>query len=171
MLYEMKWDELDKAVNVFAKGVVKQARGNLTREKANASKTLWRSIGYRWKNWVLDFVMETYGTFLDRGVSGTGKLWVSKTKYMPVAYNVSDSGYKFNRQKKSIGGSLKQWLRLRGVSLKAEFPIKRSIHAKGIRPRRFFTYAFDRQLDKFNDQVGRAINSDLNKHIDKILKQ
>ena len=149
----MNWEETDKAVNKFAKAVVKQAKSNLTREKANSSRTLWRSIKYKFEKNVLSFFMEPYGAFLDKGVSGTGKLYLSKTKSMPVPYNKSEASpeFKFSPSKKAIGGSLKGWLRQKSIPLSAEFPIRKSIHAKGIRPRRFFTNAFDRMAKKFEE--------------------
>jgi len=168
----ISFERLDKALHDFAKGVVKQARGNLTREKANASRTLWSSIRFKIKNNVLDFFMEYYGAFLDKGVTGTGNLWLSKKKSMPVPYNKSeaDPEFAFKSSKKAIGGDLKSWLNIRGIELKYEFPIRKSIHAKGIRPRRFFTNAFDQQYNKFDEVIGRAVTNDLNEHIDKILR-
>ena len=169
----MTWTRRDKAINQFAKGVVRQSRGNLTREKANSSKTLWSSIKYKFKDNVLEFFMEYYGAFLDKGVSGTGKLWLSKTKSMPVAYNKSDADpeYSFKSSKKAIGGDLSRWLRSKGIPESAEYPIRRSIHAKGIRPRRFFTYAFDQQSEKFEGILHKGITSDIESNLDKILKR
>jgi hypothetical protein len=166
------FERVDKAMNDFAKGVVKQARGNLTREKANASRTLYASIRFKIKNNVLDFFMEYYGAFLDKGVSGTGQLWLSKNKKMPVPYNKSEAKpeFSFKPSKRAIGGNLKNWLTIKGIDLKAEFPIRRSIHARGIRPRRFFTNAFNQQYDKFDEVINRAVTNDINQHIDKILR-
>lgn len=157
----------------FGKSVVKKSRGNLTRERANASKTLWNSIRFKWKANVMDFFMEYYGAFLDKGVTGTGKLHLSKTKVMPVPYNKSEASpeYKFRSGKKAIGGNLKNWLSVKGIPVSAEFPIRRSIHARGIRPRRFFTTAFNDEADKFEDEISRAIGRDVDEHLTDILKR
>jgi len=168
----ISWERTDKAVNAFGKAVVRQAKGNLSRQKANASRTLHASIRYVFKDGLLRFMMETYGAFLDKGVSGTGKLWLSKTKSMPVAYNKSEGEpeFKFKPSKRAIGGTLKGWLRIRGIPLSAEFPIRRSIHARGIAPRRFFSNAFKSRYQKFSDEIERAVTADVNKQIDNILK-
>jgi hypothetical protein len=166
----ISWEQRDKAINKFGKSVVKEARANLTREKANASSSLYSSIRYRFKDNVIEFIMEYYGAFLDRGVTGTGKLWLSATKKMPVAYNKSDSNYAFDRGKRAIGGDLKQWLRVRGIPEKFSFVIRRSIHAKGIRPRRFFTYAFEGEYLKYDKMINKAISDDIEVSLDKILK-
>ena len=165
--------QTDKAINQFAKGVVNQSRGNLSREKANSSRTLYSSIRFKYKDGILNFFMEYYGAFLDKGVSGTGKLWLSKTKSMPVPYNKSEASpeFQFKSTKKAIGGNLKDWLTQKGIDLKYEFPIRRSIHARGIRPRRFFTYAFNQQLKKHDEIIGRAVTNDINDHIDNILRK
>jgi len=164
---------LDEAVNKFAKAVVKDARGNLTREHANATRSLWSSIGYRWRDGTLSFFMSLYGAFLDKGVSGTGQLHYRNGKSMPVAYNKSEGRpeYRFKSSKKAIGGDLSNWLKLKNVPMSAEFPIRRSIHARGIRPRRFFTYAFARNYKKFDDVIGKALTDDINDYLDDVLKQ
>jgi len=157
----------------FGKAVVKRSRGNLTGERANASKTLWNSIRFKWKDSVINFFMEYYGAFLDKGVTGTGKLRLSATKTMPVPYNKSeaDPEYRFRSRNWAIGGNLKSWLTTRGIDLKAEYPIRRSIHARGIRPRRFFTNAFNAESDKFESEISRAIGRDVDDHLTDILKR
>ncbi len=168
----MSFARLDEVVNKFAKSVVKDARGNLTREQAAASRSLWSSIGYRFKDGFLTFYMNVYGAFMDKGVTGTGQLHHKGGKTTPVAYNKSEAqpGYRFKSSKKAIGGDLSAWLRIKNVPLSAEFPIRRSIHARGIRPRRFFTNAFDRNYDKFEDEIDQAVTDDVNDYLDIVLK-
>jgi hypothetical protein len=171
-----KRKHITKCVDDFANNVVKQSRANLKSENANASGTLSRSIGYRfeksafWKKAKLSFVMEKYGAWLDQGVSGTGKLWYNNGKYLPVAYNKSDSDYSFKSTTKVIGGSLKDWLRVKGLDESLDYVVRRSVAAKGIRPRRFFTYAFNSELAKFDTCLGNAINRDIDDYLDNILK-
>ena len=63
-----------EALNKFAKGVVTQARYNLTKTKKNASRKLYDSMDYDTKVYPnsirLAFFMEPYGLFQDQGVNG-----------------------------------------------------------------------------------------------------
>ena len=72
-------ENVQKELNRFAKYVVTQSRSNLTRQKKNASKQLWQSIDYDLKvsknSFQLEFLMEDYGIFQDKGVSGTEKMF------------------------------------------------------------------------------------------------
>ena len=161
---------INKCVDDFGTRVVKRSRSNLKSEKANASGTLSRSIGYKWSFGVLTFYMEKYGAWLDQGVSGTGKLWYNNGKFLPVAYNKSDSDFSFKSSTKAIGGSLKDWLRTKGLDEKLDFVMRRSVAAKGIRPRRFFTYAFNSEVANFDKCLGVAITKTIDDHLDNILK-
>lgn len=173
----VSFEKLDAAVVKFSKNVVRDAKKNLTAEKAKASAALYNSIRFKWeiksgaRKGVLQFFMAPYGAYLDRGVTGTGKLWLGGDKFMPVAYNKGDGVHAFTGRFKMIGGDLKKWLGIKGIPLSAEFPIRRSIYAKGIRPRRFFSQAVERNLEKFGDVIGDALNADINDQLDQILKE
>lgn len=165
-------DKIDKAVNDWAKKVVRMARGNLTREKGISTKSLWKSIRYRYNKNTVTFYMDDYGAFLDKGVSGTGKLYYRNGNYMPVPYNKSeaDPEYKFSASKKAIGGSLKRWLRTKNLPESLDFVVRRSVHAKGIRPRRFFSDAWRVMLPEFNVVVGEAATVAVEETVDEILE-
>jgi hypothetical protein len=167
---------IDKAVNDFGKAVVKRARANLTREKGNASKTLWNSIKYKFQDNVIVFSMEPYGIFLDKGVSGTGKLYYRNGKFKPVAYNKSEASPEFSFKKKVIISSrdatglskFRKWLQIRSIDV-SDFVIRRSIAARGIRPRRFFTNAFNDEYDNFEQVLDKVITLDVEENVDQIL--
>jgi hypothetical protein len=163
---------VNKCVDDFGIAVVKRARGNLRSEKAMSSGTLSKSIKYTWKKSVLLFWMEPYGTWLDKGVSGTGKLFYSNGKFLPVAFNKSEAKpeYSFKSNFKAIGGSLKSWLRNKGMDESLDFVMRRSVHSRGIRPRRFFSSAFDQELRRFDKCLGDAVNIDIDNTLDNILK-
>jgi len=77
--------ELGGALNKFAKYVVQQSRTNLTKGQKNASKGLYNSIGYTVKenpnSFSLAFLMNEYGTFQDKGVSGKEKKYNTPYSY------------------------------------------------------------------------------------------
>ena len=172
-------EALDKAINDFGKKVVRDARGNLTREKAIASRSLWNSIKYRFdpKKGELRFTMSYYGDFMDKGVTGTGQLkymsgprdGVRTVHNIPVPYNKSDGTYQFKSRYMMIGGSLKEWLNAKGMNKNLDFVIRRSVHAKGIRPRRFFTKAFNKNQKSFNAIISKAIDIDIDEELTNIL--
>jgi hypothetical protein len=165
---------LDEGADKWAKRVVKTARGNLTRERSNSSKSLWKSIRYKITakdgKTIVTFFMEKYGAFLDKGVSGTGQLKYRGGKSMPVAYNKSDAGYSFKSGKTAIGGNLKQWLSNKGLSQSLDFVIRRSVHARGIRPRRFFSDAFKDLTPEFDSITEEAATAAIEEQLDNILK-
>lgn len=163
--------KIDEAAVKWAKKVVRLARGNLTKEKGISSKGLWQSIKFRHENNATTFSMSDYGAFMDKGVSGTGKLHYNNGKYMPVAYNKSEASpeYKFNSSKKAIGGSLKAWLRKKSLPDSMDFVVRRSIHARGIRPRRFFSDAWKVMLPEFDVVIGEAATITVEDTVDEIL--
>jgi hypothetical protein len=165
-------NKIDEAVNDWAKRVVKTARAALTKEKGISSKTLWRSIRYRYKDKTITFSMEDYGAFMDKGVSGTGRLPYRGGGSMPVPYNKSEAKpeYKFKKANKAIGGSLKRWLQSKGLPESLGFVIRRSIHARGIRPRRFFSDTFTKMLPEFDVEIGEAATVAVEETLDEILE-
>ena len=163
--------KIDEAAVKWAKRVVRLARGNLTKEKGISSKTLWNSIRFRHEKGSITFFMEDYGAFLDKGVSGTGALHYRGGKSMPVAYNKSEAKpeYKFNSSKKTIGGSLKKWLQSKGLPDSMDFVVRRSVHARGIRPRRFFSDAWKVMLPEFDVAIEVAATVAVEDTVDEIL--
>ena len=67
-------DNLKTELDKFRKAVIQQSRSNLTRTRKNASKRLYDSLKSNLKvspnSFQLDFTMEKYGEFQDRGVKG-----------------------------------------------------------------------------------------------------
>lgn len=163
--------KIDEAAVKWAKKVVRLARGNLTKEKGISSKTLWQSIRFRHEKNSVTFFMEDYGAFMDKGVSGTGKLTYRDGSWLPVPFNKSEAKpeYKFKSSKKTIGGSLKDWLRTKGLPDSMDFVVRRSVHARGIRPRRFFSNAWDVMLPEFDVIIGEAATVTVEDTVDEIL--
>jgi hypothetical protein len=64
-------------LNRFSKYVITQSKANLTRGKKSVSKELYNSLDSNVKvsknSFELSFLMEDYGVFQDKGVSGTKK--------------------------------------------------------------------------------------------------
>lgn len=149
--------ELDK----FRKAVITQSRSNLTRTKKNASKKLYNSLNSYLKvsknSFELNFLMEEYGEYQDKGVSG------KRIKYdTPFSYKS-----KFPPAKK-----LDNWIVRRGIAPRNEkgqflsrksiqFLIARSIFTKGIKPSLFFTKPFQNEYKKLSENLVEAFGLDM----------
>ena len=107
----MTLQETNKALNKFAKYVIQQAKTNLTKGKKNVSNDLYDSLDSNVKqhknSFSMDFVMDKYGMFQDRGVKGTqsGK---------------SLSGYSYKQSSNLMGfeaatGTFAKWAKFRRI--------------------------------------------------------
>lgn len=164
--------ETQIVLNKFAKYVVSQARANLTRGQKNVSKDLWDSIEFnptvRKNSLSIDFIMNEYGVFQDRGVKGTksGK---------------SLSGFKYKSSSNLVGmeyhtGTFRKWAKFRGIQFRDKrgrfvsyestgYALANIIKKKGIKPSLFFTKPFEKAfkdlpsdlLDAFALDIGNTI--------------
>ena len=64
-------------LNAFAKYVIQQSRSNLTKQGKNVDKKLYNSLDKEIEvganSFRMAFLMEDYGAYQDKGVSGTQK--------------------------------------------------------------------------------------------------
>ena len=69
----MKFKNVDEVLNNLRKYVVQQSKSNLTRDKKGGGD-LYNSVSYKIEksqdDFLLDFLMEDYGAFVDKGVKG-----------------------------------------------------------------------------------------------------
>ena len=130
------------------------------RAKANApGDTLPNSISYNVSTNELDVIMQDYGMFVDKGVSGT------KTKYNTM--------FSYSNKLPSIS-SLEKWAQGKGLPLKDNmtykslaFAIAKSIQRKGIRPTLFLTKPFqamwkDIDIEEFANEAIQKLNKEIN---------
>ena len=135
--------EVQKQLDKFKAYVISESRKNLTRLKKNSSKKLYNSLRGEAKampnSFSMDFFMEDYGHFQDKGVSGVVK------KY--------DTPYNYTT-KMPPTRSLDKWIVRRGIAPRGKngkfvsrqglkFAIARSIFKNGIKPSLFFTKPFE----------------------------
>jgi hypothetical protein len=157
-----------EALEKFAKYVVKQSRANLTRQKKNYSKSLWDSIGYdldvRKNSFSLDLLMNEYGIYQDKGVSGTEKKYNTKFSYktkMPPIKPLADwAKFKNIRLRDSKGRFAKGNYKTIG------YLISRSIYRKGIKPSLFFTRPFEKAFINLPDEIVEAYGLDIDNFLD-----
>ena len=157
MLSNVK-DELNR----FAKYVISQSRANLTRGKKNSSKELYNSLKSNLNvspnSFGLKFLMEDYGVFQDKGVSG------KKVKYnTPFSY----------KDKMPPPSKMDKWIVRKGLKgtrdkegrfisrRSLQFMIARSIFNKGIKPSMFFTKPFKKAFDNLPKDIVEAYKLDV----------
>ncbi len=156
MLANVK-DELNR----FAKYVISQSRANLTRGKKNSSKDLYNSLDSEVKvsknSFELSFLMEDYGLFQDKGVSG-----VKKKYSTPYSYTT----------KMPPPSKMDKWIVKKGIAPRdkdgkfisrksLQFMIARSIYNNGIKPSLFFTKPFEKAFKGLSKDLVKAYKLDV----------
>lgn len=153
-------EEVKKALNRFAKGVVMQSKRNLTQSGHKASGALHRSIKHELEvsknSFSLAFLMEDYAQFVDQGVRG--KRSSAKAPKSPFRFG-SGRG-----RKGGLTKGIDKWVRRKGIQFRQKngqymsykstaFLITRSIYNKGIAPSMFFTKPFENAFKRLPDEI------------------
>ena len=163
---------LQTELQAFGKYVVQQSRSNLTKQKHNVSKDLYNSIYYdlteKNGNYDLAFIMDEYGTFLDKGVKGANPSLVKGGKQKG-----GNSPYSF-KSKRPPMQPLADWAKKRNIRLRDKegkfkkgnyrtigFILQRSIFAQGIKPSMFFTKPFLAAFDRYPELLSKAFAQDI----------
>ena len=148
-------------LNRFAKYVISQSRANLTRGKKNSSKDLYNSLDSEVKvsrnSFELSFLMEEYGVYQDKGVSG-----VKKKYNTPYSYTT----------KMPPPSKMDKWIVKKGIAPRdksgkfisrksLQFMIARSIFNNGIKPSLFFTKPFEKAFKNLNKDLVEAYKLDV----------
>ena len=163
---------LQTELQAFGKYVVQQSRSNLTKQKHNVTKDLYNSIHYKLEekngNFDLGFIMDEYGTFLDKGVKGADPSLVKNGKQKG-----GNSPYSF-KSKRPPMQPLADWAKKRNIRLRDKegkfkkgnyrtigFILQRSIFAQGIKPSMFFTKPFLAAFDRYPKLLTKAFAQDI----------
>jgi len=159
----MRLKKTEAALEAFKNFVIQQARTRLTKSKKNVSKELYNSLKGNVKvmpNSInVDFQMEDYGLFQDKGVSGTEKKYntpYSYTTKMPPVKPLSDWAQSKNIRLRDAQGKYKK-----GNYNTIGFLIARSIYRKGIKPSLFFTKPFEQGFKKLPDELINSFGLDV----------
>ena len=153
---------VQQELNRFAKYVITQSKANLTRDKKNSSKALYNSLDYDINvspnSFSLSFLMEDYGVFQDKGVSGIKKKYntpYSYTNKMPPPSKMD----KLIVRKGLRGVRGKDGKFISRKSL--QFMIARSIYNNGIKPSLFFTKPFKKAFTNLDKDIIKAYQLDV----------
>jgi hypothetical protein len=162
---------VEDELNAFRKHVITEARKSLTRNKKNASKTLYNDMNSFLKvsknSFELGFEMPIYGQFQDQGVSGKKKKYNTpfsyKTKQPPS--DVFEAWIK----RKGIKGRDKRGRFITNKSL--SYLIARSVFNNGIKPSLFFTRPFELAYKRLGDDIIEAFGLDIDEFLKYTLKK
>ena len=178
MLADLRESGLQDALDKFKASVIKQARTNLTKGDRNVSRKLYNSLKGEAKvyakGYYLNFQMEEYGNYQDKGVKGKRS-----------SSRAPNSPYKFGSGKGKKGGlteGIQRWVKARKFQFKDKkgkfmsydstaWIITRSIYAKGISPTLFFTKPFEAAYKRLPQELVNDLKIDLEKIFNYSIKQ
>ena len=157
----MQLKSLNDVLNKFGKYVIQQSRSNLTRGKKNVDKKLYNSLDYKIKKKPLsiEFSMESYGQFQDKGVSGTIKKYntpYSFTTKQPPSKPIADWAKKRKIRLRDSRGRF-----AKGTYNTIGFLIARSIKKKGLKPSLFFTKPFEKGFQRLGNDLRTGFINDI----------
>ena len=161
-------EETHKSLDAFRKQVVKQARRNAQRfsSSGDLAKSLTSRLNVSKNSFSLEFLMEEYGNYQDKGVSGKNKKYNTPYKYtnkMPPSKALDKWTIR-----KGIAPRDKEGKFLSRKSL--TFLIARSIFKNGIKPTLFFTKPFEKEFKKLPDTVLTAYGLDVEEFLEYTLE-
>ena len=161
---------LEKVLNNFASEVVSRAKKNLVDEKKSRGdlyNTLKYDVRVEPNLFLVDFLMEPYGAFVDKGVRG-------KTSTYPET-QAALSDFRYGSGTGPKGGLTKgietwlnkkrfQWRDKKGKFLSYEtmsFLIARSIYNKGIKATMFFTKPYEELIKGLDSEIENSFFLDV----------
>jgi len=166
----MKTAALERYLNSFGKQVVNRAKGNLQKSKGGGTN-LEKSIDFKVitdaDGFTVQFFMDSYGTFVDKGVSGTNK----RRSFKDYKGKTISSPYKYTT-KQPPSRVLDKWIVKKGIAPRDEkgrfmsrksisFLIARSIKRNGIQGISFFQKPLMLGLKQFGKEMLGAVKDDI----------
>ena len=166
----MKTEALERYLNSFGKQVVNRAKGNLQKAKGggtNLEKSLSFKVITSAEGFSVQFYMDSYGTFVDKGVSGTDV----RRSFKDYKGRRITSPYKYT-SKQPPSRVLDKWIVKKGIAPRDEkgrfmsrksisFLIARSIKTKGIQGISFFQKPLMLGLKQFGKEMLGAVKDDI----------
>lgn len=177
----MDFLKTNEILNKFGKYVVQQSKSNLTREDKGGGK-LYNSIQYTLDTekdiFILDFLMENYGDFVDQGVKGKDPGALPEKSKNFNKQQAPNSIYKFGAMKsRGLRKAINKWTQSKGIkgrdqktgrfitTKSMQYLITRSIYLSGIKPTMFFTKPFERAFAKLTPDITKSFLLDIEQGI------
>ena len=153
---------VQQELNRFAKYVIEESRNNLRKKKAKSSNKLYDSLDHKLNvspnSFSLKFLMEDYGVFQDKGVSGIKKKYntpYSYTNKMPPPSKMDK--WIVRKGLKGVRGKDGKFISRKSL----QFMIARSIYNNGIKPSLFFTKPFKKAFTNLDKDIIKAYQLDV----------
>ena len=178
----MELKRTQAVLEAFKDFVIKQARTRLTKGNKNVSKSLYNSLkgeAKAMKNSIfLEFEMEDYAYYQDRGVKGKTSTYPEIGKYGTLAKFGKGTG-----QKGGLTRAINKWVRARRFQFRDKetgrfmsyestaYLITRSVYNKGIKPSLFFTKPFEQGFKKLPDTLIEQFGLDVEDFLAYTLKE
>ena len=174
----MNTDNIERYLNSFGKQVVNRAKGNLQKSKGGGT-ALEKSIDFKVttnaEGFAVQFFMTDYGTFVDKGVSGTNKRRSFKDykgKVITSPYKFGTGSSRVGKAKGGMSGIMAKWVKKKGFQWRDEkgrfmshksmgYIIARSIYSKGIQGISFFQKPLMLGLKQFGKEMLGAVKDDI----------
>ena len=175
---------IKKALDIFGTSVIDGSKKELARKKKSASGGLGKSLDYKVKisknSFQLDFLMEDYGKFIDKGVKGIGGTKADGSTWKKKRVTNNLYSYK-NPSKTNSNGRFKQslggWTIKKGIAPRNNkgqfttrksliFAIRKSIFHTGLETTHFFTNPFEKAFKDLPDQLVESYGLE----VDRLLK-
>ena len=166
----MKFKNVDDIVTKYAKYVVQQSKSNLTKDKKGGGD-LYNSVSYKinksQEDFLLDFLMEDYGAFVDKGVKGKTSTYPQTSAALSKFQYGSGTG-----QKGGLTKGIAKWVRKKRFQFRDKqgrfmsyesmtYLISRSIYNKGLKANLFFTKPFEAGLKRLPNDLIKAFDLDI----------
>jgi len=154
-------------LNAFAKYVIQQSRSNLTKKNKNVDKKLYNSLDNEIEvganSFRMAFLMEDYGTYQDKGVSGTKRKYNTPFSYKskkpplkPITEWVTKRRFQFRNKETGKFMSYKS----------TAFLVRNGIFKNGIKPSLFFTKPFEKAFERLPDELVEAYGLDVEQFLE-----
>ena len=164
----MDHKNVERYLNSLGKQVVNRAKANLGKEKGGGT-ALAGSIRYELtKEFTVKFFMDSYGKFLDKGVSGTEQ----QRSFTNQDGQKEKSPFRYTT-KQPPTGIIDRWVVRKGLKGSRDkegrfikrksmvFLIARSIKRKGIKGLSFFQKPYGLAMKDFDFLYGQALRKDI----------
>ena len=166
----MDFKNVDEVLNAYAEYVVDSAKKNLVDERKSLGD-LYKSVSYKYEKsqnlFLLDFLMEDYGTFVDKGVKGKTSTY-PETSAALSQFQYGSGNFPKGGLTEGIKGWLEkkrfQWRDKKGKFMSYDtmtYLISRSIYNKGLKANLFFTTPFELGLQNLPKQLTDAFSLDI----------
>ena len=166
----MKFKNVDEVLNAFAERVIDNSKKNLVDDRKSFGD-LYNTLSYTYEKekdlFLIDFLMEDYGAFVDKGVRGKTSTYPETSAALSKYQYGSGTGPKGGLTK-GINSWLQkkrfQWRTKDGRFMSYEsmsYIIARSIYNKGLKANLFFTTPFELGLQNLPKQLTDAFSLDI----------